>query len=79
MSLRVCLRFNLTVFRGSFFMILLQIQSENFFYRLVNIPASQSLSLSWYLLVQLLPFTANISSFETVAKRGAILNPVPKQ
>ena len=50
-----------------------------FFYRPVNIPTSQSLSLSWYLLVQLLPFIANISSFETVAKRGAILNPVPKQ
>ena len=50
-----------------------------FFYRPVNIPTSQSLSLSWYLLVQLLPFTANISSFETVAKQGAILNPVPKQ
>ena len=53
--------------------------SQKIFYRLVNIPTSQSLSHSWYLLVQLLLFTANISSFETVAKRGAILNPVPKQ
>ena len=61
-----------------FFMILLQIYQENFF-----VPASTDTDKPnfvsfWYLLVQLL-HTAKILSLETVAKREAILNPVPKQ
>ena len=59
--------FQLTVFRGSFFMISLQIDNKpNFATFLVFVGAAAS-------------FTATISSFETVAKREAILNPVPKQ
>ena len=57
------------------FMILLQIQYGNFFPP-TETPTSQILSLSWYLLVQLLHLPR---SFETVAKREAVLNPVPKQ
>ena len=63
--------FQLTVFRRSFFMILLQIQRENFFYRPVNTDKSDFVSF----LVSVgthASFTAKISSFEIVAKREAI-------
>ena len=67
----------LTVFRG-FFMILLEIQKEIFFYPPVN--ANEQNLVSFLVSVGAAAlFTAKISSFETVAKRDAILNPVPKQ
>ena len=75
---RVCLRtFQLTVFRGSFFMILLQIQRENFFYRPINSDKPNFVPLLVFVGAAA-SFTAKISPFETVAKREAILNPVPK-
>ena len=75
--LEFLLTFQLTVFRGSFLMILLQIQWENFF-----LPTSKHreakvcffLGTCWRSC-----FIYRYSSFETVAKREAILNPVPKQ
>ena len=77
---RVCLRtFQLTVFPGSFFLtILLQIQRENFFYRPVNSDKPNFVSFLVFFGAAA-SVTAKISSFETVAKREAILNPVPKQ
>ena len=60
-------------------MILLQIQEEIFFfYRPEN--ADKPNFVSFLVFVGAADsFTAKISYFETVAKRKAILNPVPKQ
>ena len=71
--------FQLTVFQGLFFMILLQkIQLENFSYQPVN--TSKPNFVSFLVFVgTAASFTAKIASFETVAKQDTILNPVPKQ
>ena len=60
-------------------MILLQIQWEIFFfYRPVN--ADKPNFVSFLVFVEAAAsFTAKISSYETVGKREAILNPAPKQ
>ena len=58
-------------------MILLQIQRENFFfYRPVNSEKPNFVSFLVFVGAAA-SFTAKISPFETVAKREAILNPVP--
>ena len=49
-----------------------------FFYRLVNTNKPNFVSFLLFVGAAAL-FTAKISSFETVANREAILNPVPKQ
>ena len=58
-------------------MILLQIQRENFFYRPINSDKPNFVPLLVFVGAAA-SFTAKISPFETVAKREAILNPVPK-
>ena len=70
--------FQLTMFRGSFFKILLQIQQEFFFYRPVNTDKPNFVSFLVFAGAATL-FTAKMLSFETVTKREAILKPVPKQ
>ena len=63
---------------GSFFIILLQIQLENFF--LPTNKHQQPKFVSFLVFLGAAPsFSAKILTFETVAKRGAILNPVPKE
>ena len=70
--------FQLTVFQGLFFMILLQIQLENFF--LSTCKHQQVNFVSFLVFVgTAASFTTKIASFETVAKQDTILNPVPKQ
>ena len=71
--------FQLTVFQESFFMILLQIQEEIFFlYQPVNTDKPNFVSFLVFVGAAA-SFIANILSFETVAKREAILNFVQKQ
>ena len=70
--------FQLTVFQGLFFMILLQILLEIFSYQPVN--TSKPNFVSFLVFVgTVASFTAKIASFKTVVKQDAILNPVPKQ
>ena len=69
--------FQLTVFWDHFLMIFLQIQIlENFFYRPVNTNKPNFVSLLVFVGTAA-SFTAKISFFKTVAKREAILNPIP--
>ena len=63
-------------FQRPFFMILLQIQ-KIFFYRPVNTDKPNFVSFLVLFSTAAL-FTAKISSFKTVAKQEAILNPFPK-
>ena len=65
---------------GTIFKILFQIQPENFFLTTSNHQQAKFCLFLGIKFVGAAPsFTAKISSFETVAKREAILNPVPKQ
>ena len=75
---RVCLSFQLTAFRGSFLMILLQIQREKFFLQTSKHRQAKFclfLGICWLSCF----IYAKILSFETVSKQEAIWNPVLKQ
>ena len=75
---RVCLRFNWQCFGDHFLWLFCKISKKVFFYRPVN--ANKPNFVSFLVFVgAAVSSTAKISSFETVSKREAILNPVLKQ
>ena len=75
---RVCLRFNWHCFGDHFLWFCCNFSKKKFFYRPVNTDKPNFVCFLVFVNASV-SLTTKISSFETVAKREDILNPVPKQ